>query len=325
MTNYSKDNWEERYQNWKASKNGAKKTIEERPLLEPIKKEKVELNPLKKKEERSLFPIIFSYLFVIILAILTLNQFFGWRLVQEWSWQIIFLAILTGSGTFLTIKKKMRNEPALDKRQEELEEKTKKTEFAFKFPIINKIPVFGYTIKWMYKEGLLHSTLLILVLLGFLFFGTYHLGQFMSVDEPKWVNVRVPQLYDSITNGTLESTYINDKPGILPAFLSGFVNFFLDYNSYKSNPLSYEWYLTYWRLPIILFNLLLLIPIYFLTKKLTNKNVAILTTIFIGLNPIIIGISQIVNLDATLWSTVFISFLAFVFDIFIFILAHFFI
>lgn len=145
----------------------------------------------------------------------------------------------------------------------------------------------------------------------FLFFGLNHLGKFMSVDEPKWVDVRAPQLFKALEEHKWEDTYINDKPGVLPVFLSGMVNVFLSHDAYKSNPLIYEKYLFFWRLPIIIFNFLILFIIYYFTKKLFKKEVASLVIILIALNPILIGISQIVNPDATLWSTGLLSFITF--------------
>jgi 4-amino-4-deoxy-L-arabinose transferase-like glycosyltransferase len=70
-------------------------------------------------------------------------------------------------------------------------------------------------------------------------------------------------------------------------------------------------YLFWWRLPLILLGALSLIPIYSLLKKLFNKNIAIMTTVLLGLSPVVIGMSQVVNPDATLWSTAFLSFISF--------------
>jgi hypothetical protein len=152
---------------------------------------------------------------------------------------------------------------------------------------------------------------LIVITCLFIYFGTQHLGQFMSVDEPKWVHNRVPQLYEAIRTQNWADTFINDKPGLLPSYLAGITNFFMDKSEYQSDPLNYETYLFYWRLPIVLFNAFLLPFIYFFTKKLLNKKYAIATTILIALNPVLIGISQIVNPDATLWAPTFLSFITF--------------
>ena len=56
----------------------------------------------------------------------------------------------------------------------------------------------------------------------------------------------------------------------------------------------------YLRLPIFLFFLLALPLFYFLIKKLLGANIAIFSIIFIGLSPIILGITLIINPDSLL-------------------------
>lgn len=156
-----------------------------------------------------------------------------------------------------------------------------------------------------------HKLSVLLFASVFLGFGMSHLGEFMSVDEPKWVNTRVPQLFQAIATQNWEETYINDKPGVLPSLLSGWVNYVLDRGVFQSDPEIYETYLFWWRLPILVFNFLLLFLIYRFTAQLLTAKHALLTTLFIATSPILIGISQVVNPDATLWSTSFLSFLTF--------------
>lgn len=173
----------------------------------------------------------------------------------------------------------------------------------------NQLTNFTVRIKYNIYQDKTHVALLLLVSFLFLYFGTQHLGQFMSVDEPKWLYTRVPQLYEALLSGNWGLTYINDKPGVLPSLLAGITNFFLDLNDY--GPHNLEDYLFWWRFPVLFFNFLMLFPIYYFTRKLLNKDYALLTTALIALNPIIIGISQIVNPDATLWSVSFLAFITF--------------
>lgn len=157
--------------------------------------------------------------------------------------------------------------------------------------------------------------LLIIVLGISLIFMLNHLGQFMSVDEPKWFYKRVPQFGHAIITFNLGGTYINDKPGILPAAISGIEHLFINHSNFQPNrnPVeeSFEKVLFFWRLPIVIFNIIIIAIIYLLLKDLFDPDFAILFISFIAINPIIIGISQIVNPDATLWSTGFVSILAF--------------
>lgn len=172
-----------------------------------------------------------------------------------------------------------------------------------------EIPVPITILRWIRQEGWFYIITLTVVNIAFLSLGLIHLGAFMSVDEPKWLNTRVPQLYDALLTREWENTYINDKPGVLPSSLAGITNFFISKSDY--GPDNIEHYLFWWRFPILLFNFITLFFVYHFVKKLFNKNIALLTTVFIALHPIIIGISQIVNPDATLWNTGFLSFIAF--------------
>jgi hypothetical protein len=187
--------------------------------------------------------------------------------------------------------------------------------FKHDFPGINRIWGVKWFVRLMYKEGWWYSGLLLIILSISLGFMLNHLGQFMSVDEPKWFGARVPQLVDALLRFNWGLTYINDKPGILPAALSSIEfalnilsNFLLHIKVIQGPP---ELLLFFWRLPVVIFNIIMLIIIYSYLRDLINRDFSILCTSLIALNPIIIGISQIVNPDATLWSTGFVSFLAF--------------
>jgi 4-amino-4-deoxy-L-arabinose transferase-like glycosyltransferase len=264
---------------------------------------------------RELILEFLSPLFLMSLLIMTISNLsflskFDLTLIKNLNPILILISVFAGYITFYSKKGKL-SDVETELSEELLSEGKRKHHFSIKFPSISKIPVLNHVAKWIYKEGYFYSISLILVTSLFLIFGLNHLGQFMSVDEPKWADVRVPQLFKALEEHDWEATYINDKPGILPAFLSGAVNLFLDYEIYKSNPLMYEKYLFFWRLPILLFNFLMLFVIYHFVKKLLKKDHALLITSLIALNPILIGISQIVNPDATLWSVGFLSFITF--------------
>lgn len=157
--------------------------------------------------------------------------------------------------------------------------------------------------KWWY---VLLSCSIILVSLVFML---HHLGQFVSVDEPKWFYTRIPQLGSSLLNRDWAGTMINDKPGLLPAALSLPSLILFSPNQVSSNNIEEALFL--WRLPIVVFSVITLAIIFILLYILFDKYYAILCLSFIALNPILVGVSQIVNPDSTLWSTGLISLLAF--------------
>ena len=167
------------------------------------------------------------------------------------------------------------------------------------------------------------GSVLLLSMLVFISVGFYHLGKFETSDEHLWKNMRIPLYWKGISQGlktgNWEKTYINDKPGVSLALISGiglpFVpdptqqrllneekkhnNLFKIYDTSQTEHLNFAL-----RLPLLLFNGLVMLPLlFFLVYRATgNKKIADFFILFIGLNPILIGISQILNPDALLWS-----------------------
>ncbi len=155
------------------------------------------------------------------------------------------------------------------------------------------------------------------------FFSFQHLGQFITADEHYWVYERIPQYWEAIAEGKWKKTLINDKPGVTVALVAGpglFVT---------PHPLSLcsetpdrvitcdtaetEKTLLVFRLHIIAVNALLLLYLFWIVRKITNRSIALWSTTFIALSPILIGMTQIINPDALLWSfgsAAFFSYLA---------------
>lgn len=147
------------------------------------------------------------------------------------------------------------------------------------------------------------------------YFGFSRLEKFSGVDEPYWSYTRVPKFWDAIKTMQWKRTSLCDKPGITIAAISGIGLPFIDedYNAIKKlKSLRYqpktseqlqqiEKLYFRLRLPVFLFTLAILPLFYFLIKKLLGQNTAMFATIFIGLSPILLGISLIINADAMLW------------------------
>ncbi len=186
-----------------------------------------------------------------------------------------------------------------------------------------------------------HFSLIIAVTL-FTGFGLYHLAQFETTDEHFWKYDRINKYYSGLHNGITHNdwhrTRINDKPGITVALIAGIgklygpdpeshidtegenTHTFYDEKAHKQRPL-YDMYHTDMtekinfslRLPVLLFNALIILPlVYYLLFALTrNHLITHTTTLCIGMSPILIGISQIINPDAFLWGTASVALLAF--------------
>jgi hypothetical protein len=155
---------------------------------------------------------------------------------------------------------------------------------------------------------------LILSMSLFFVFGWQHLSQFVTADERYWVYERIPQYWNAMLNGQWRKTLINDKPGVSLALITG-PGFFAhpqakaehviaaaDDTAAFETSLTQEIYRSF-RLPILAFNALFLWVLFRILGKTTgNAWVALWATSGIALSPVLIGISQIVNPDALLWS-----------------------
>lgn len=181
------------------------------------------------------------------------------------------------------------------------------------------------------KEKIVTFLILFISLISFFSFGFYHLGKFETTDEHLWKYDRIPQYWEALKEKDWEKTYINDKPGVTVALISGFglltepnpgKNQYLPIENH-SNPKLFEKY-NYrqseitnfnFRLPILIFATLSLLAFFYLSYKTFNSYpLALLITTLISVNQILLGISQIINPDSFFWifgglSTV--SFLAF--------------
>ena len=144
-----------------------------------------------------------------------------------------------------------------------------------------------------------------------LFFGLPRIAHYSAVDETLWSYGRVPKFWRNVANTNWRGTNLCDKPGITLAIISGtglpFAPDPKELEDLLHEPKTPEQlnainnlYFSL-RLPVYIFSLLSLFFFYFLLKRLLSEKVALFATIFIGLSPILLGISLIINTDAILW------------------------
>lgn len=163
--------------------------------------------------------------------------------------------------------------------------------------------------------------LVVLVLASYLVFGFHHLTQFVTADERYWVYERIPQYWQALAEGKWKKTFINDKPGVSVALVSGSGLFFVSdpekhFEEQDNRILKYETNQTErlyfsFRLPLLLANLFCLVLLFVLLNKLSGSWVALFTVTLSALSPILLGISQIVNPDTLLWSCSTLAFFSF--------------
>lgn len=156
------------------------------------------------------------------------------------------------------------------------------------------------------------SLLLALVFSVYFFFALGHLGKFITADEHYWVYERIPEYWNAVTDGKWSKTYINDKPGVSLALVTGASLLPIPHPEtlcgetaeriITCNPTKVESALFTFRLLLVTFNALLLLFLFWIIKKITTTHIALWSTAFMALSPILLGISQILNPDALLWS-----------------------
>lgn len=162
------------------------------------------------------------------------------------------------------------------------------------------------------RERIVTILIFFVVIASSFFFGFSRLENFSGVDEPYWFYDRVPGFWKNVKEKDWKDTNISDKPGVPLAIISGAGLPFIDGNPKKLKPLRYapktpeqikeirDIYFKL-RLPVFLFTLAMLPVFYWLIKRLLGKNTARFSLLFIGLSPVLLGISLIINSDAMLW------------------------
>lgn len=167
-------------------------------------------------------------------------------------------------------------------------------------------------------EKIIIFALLLISVMSFFSFGFYHLGKFETTDEHLWKYDRIPQYWEALREKDWEKTYINDKPGVTVALISGIgliaepdprsnqylpiqntaeSKLFERYNYQQSEVTNFNF-----RLPILIFaTLSLLAFFYFSYQAFSSYPLALLITALIATNPILLGISQIINPDSFFW------------------------
>ncbi len=155
--------------------------------------------------------------------------------------------------------------------------------------------------------------LFVLVLALYAVFGSLHITQFLTADEHYWLYERIPQYWQAWEKGAWRKTFINDKPGVSLAIVTGPALLFFPDTSrhcieestrlYRCQVAETPSLLLAFRLPLLIVNGLILIYFFFLLTRLFGPWTALFASTLTALSPVLLGLTQIVNPDALLWST----------------------
>ena len=172
------------------------------------------------------------------------------------------------------------------------------------------------------KERIITVLIFLAIVAASFYFGFHRLESYSGVDEPLWSYGRVPQFWNAIQKMKWKSTTLCDKPGVTLAAISGIGLNWVNGDPTKLGDLRYApktpqdlqalrgLYFDL-RLPVYLFTLAMLPVFYWLIKRLLGKQIARASIIFIGLSPVLLGISLMINADAVLWSLIPLALLSF--------------
>ena len=166
-------------------------------------------------------------------------------------------------------------------------------------------------------EKIVVGLLLLVSVAVFFGFGLFHLTKFETTDEHLWKYGRIKQYWQAIGNKDWAKTYINDKPGVTIALFSGTgLLFDSSPEDHRNSKLTEDGkhFLKYFdtnqteliniifRLPILILATLSLFLFFWLGwKAFDSLWLALFSVMFLALNPILIGITQIINPDSYLW------------------------
>lgn len=161
------------------------------------------------------------------------------------------------------------------------------------------------------NEKIIILGFLLVSIASFFAFGFYHLTKFETTDEHLWKYGRIGNYWEALKEHDWKKTYINDKPGVTIALFSGIgLLFEPEPESQRVKDTLFTVFDTdrterinlVFRFPILLLATLSLPLFFWLIRKAFDSDwLALFSTMFIALNPILIGITQVINPDSFLW------------------------
>lgn len=188
-----------------------------------------------------------------------------------------------------------------------------------RFPKITAKPSKNIAVEiknWFRSQGATYIFSVVAITIIAAGFGSHQIGNFAAVDEALWTFNRIPSFWKNVGEQDWAHTTVSDKPGVPVAIVSGI-------GLLKVNPLYYESVgkqkpeldvtemNTAMRLPLLLFAILMIPLFYVFLENLLGKRIALASTAFIGLSPILIGMARIINPDAIFWTFAPLSLIAY--------------
>src|SRR3989344_7574307 len=219
----------------------------------------------------------FKYGFLVLLGFVTLTQFFKFEWSKEYNIILTIITVFFGVITFYQNKEVIERVEE-EATQEQIEEERRKQEFPSKFPGISKVPVFRSLVKWMYKEGWWYSVGLVGILILGLFLRLANLEN-LSLWGDEFITKtvaesllehRLPQLPSGIP-------YYRSIPFIVMSVVSMLI--------FESKTFAIRFF------PAI-FGGITIIVTYYLSKIISKKYIAIISSLIIAVNAFMVDWSR---------------------------------
>ena len=219
----------------------------------------------------------FKYGFLVLLGFVTLTQFFKFEWAKEYNIILTIITVFFGVITFYQNKEVIERVEE-EATQEQIEEERRKQEFPSKFPGISKVPVFRSLVKWMYKEGWWYSVGLVGILILGLFLRLANLEN-LSLWGDEFITKtvaesllehRLPQLPSGIP-------YYRSIPFIVMSVVSMLI--------FESKTFAIRFF------PAI-FGGITIIVTYYLSKIISKKYIAIISSLIIAVNAFMVDWSR---------------------------------
>lgn len=168
------------------------------------------------------------------------------------------------------------------------------------------------------RKSLLIFSVLGTVIITHFIFGIYHLNKSAYVDERLWTysdTKRIEKYWANVIEMDWYNTRPSDKPGISLTFISGPSLLFTTPSELKkaNNPSLEKLMrmLFIMRLPLLIFSTIILFVFYHVIKTTFDIKTGLIAVVFIGLSPILLGASRLINPDALSWSIIPLTILSF--------------
>lgn len=179
-----------------------------------------------------------------------------------------------------------------------------------------------------HKHFLLFILVVGTVLFLFALIAFHNLGKFETTDEDLWIGGRIGQYWKYMERGLhmgdWEGTRVNDKPGVSVSILSGLhldsipnpdsqdisrntsdSRYLMKYRYDKTEEINKKL-----RQPIVWYTVVAIGTVAFAVFLLSRSYfISLFTLVLVAFNPVLLGMSQIINPDAVLWSSTFLALL----------------